>query len=103
MEKAYLDKIKEAEETAQKIVKDSKRKSDAILYEAQKDMAIKEKDFIEKTQSKYDQILNEARESAKAQVEKADKEYEAESKALKAQASTNIDKAADYIVEKVIK
>ncbi|MDI3535072.1 MAG: V/A-type H+/Na+-transporting ATPase subunit [Thermosediminibacterales bacterium] len=95
--------IKEAEKEAEKILADAKRKAAQIVKEAKEEAENLIADTIKNAEAEGRILVQKAEESSKKEVDGIKSEYEQKWKAMEQQALKNMDKAVNFIVERIVK
>ena len=101
MEKTALQKILNAEKMADDIIADGVRKSREISEKSALKIRALNTEFEEQLDTEVRKIIDKKIKDAEKDAIKVEASFDAECIKIKEQASGNIDKAVDYVVEKV--
>lgn len=101
MNNNYVSKIKEAEDKADAIMKKANNNANEMLDKANIEIATLKNTFEEDLNTMNESIIKEKTISAEAEVDSIKKEFDDKCNNIKADASKNISKAKDYVLNRI--
>jgi F0F1-type ATP synthase membrane subunit b/b' len=101
MEKAALQKILEAEKKADEIISEGVRKAREISEKSALEIKGLRVEFEELLDKEVSKIIDQKVKEAEMEAEKLEASFVKECAEIKEKASFNIDKAIDYVIDRV--
>lgn len=97
-----LEEIKQCEEEAEELLSEAQREYAQIMKDGEATMEHNHAAMLERTRATREKLLSEAKARAEADAVEISKKHSAEKDALQRSAKGNMDKAAQFIIERIV-